>query len=155
VQAEQVAAGPDATRGIGKPFISSALGSGGEDVGVLIVVAAVDPSGEHEQTLVNANIVAQVLGHMRRFVEGICHTNIFRLLFLSTKKPRSLDGPRQDKRFEIGRAEKLSGIRVFLQLVAPVMEVRTFPGKVAIGPCQFYIPPFTNQVYPEFPRRLR
>ena len=69
---------------------------------MLVVVAAMDPSGENEQALVNAEIAAQVLGDLSRLVEGIGHAGVLGFLSLAVEETRAFDGPRQDKGLEIG-----------------------------------------------------
>jgi len=66
----------DAPAAVGEGFIAPALGCRRQDVGVLVVIPAMDPSGEHDQCLVELEVVLPVLGAAGDLIEGVAHVDV-------------------------------------------------------------------------------
>src|SRR5690242_13152016 len=77
VQAEKVALVHHTTRTVGKCPISAALGSGRQDVRVLIIVPAMNPAADREEHAVKLEVPLEVLSHLRGFLEGPVYAHSF------------------------------------------------------------------------------
>ena len=69
VKAEQVSQPAHAPRALGKRHAASALGGRRHDVGMLVVIAAPNPTAHGEQHFVEFQIVFQVLRHLGGFLK--------------------------------------------------------------------------------------
>src|SRR5579859_1161664 len=79
VQTKEVTLIHDPSRAVGEGLICAALGSRREDVRMLIVVPAMNPSPNREEHMVQPEVLLQVLRHLGGFIEGPVRSHGFLL----------------------------------------------------------------------------